>query len=125
MAKWLYVFKDPLGSSDVKIGITSNPKVRLGAYQCAYSARSHKACFDFVWQGPPRQIDKLEGALKEKYKWDISSDKMGESEWITDIDLDTIIEVVNTEIKGWRFHIKPLEATFPITTDDIEWKKNG
>ena len=125
MAKWLYAFKDPLGSGDVKIGITSHPKVRLGVYQNSYSRKSHTACFDYVWEGPNKQIERLENALKEKYKWDIASDKMGESEWVTDIDLDSLVEVVNAEIKGWRFHVTVLEATFPIIADDIDWKKNG
>ena len=49
MAKWLYVFKDPMGHPDVKIGITGHPKSRLGTYQNAMSPRSHRACFDFVW----------------------------------------------------------------------------
>lgn len=122
MAKWLYLFKDPLGSNDVKVGITGNPKVRLGAYQCAYSKKRHTACFDYVWEGPPKQIERLEKALKEKYKWDIASDKMGESEWVGDITIETLIEVITLEIKGWRFHIEPLDAEFPLTTDNIDWK---
>ena len=121
--QWLYIFQDPLGSNDVKIGITSNPKIRLGSYQCAYSKKSHTACFDFVWEGPSDQIHKLESALKNKYHWDIASDRMGESEWISDISLDDLISAVNEEILGWRFHIKPLDAVFPIISDDITWNK--
>jgi len=121
MAKWLYVFKDPLGSGDVKIGITGNPKIRLSNYQNSYSAKSHKACFDYVWEGAPKAIEKLEKVLKESYKWDIASDKMGESEWVTDLTIEELIKVVESEIQGWRFHIKILDATFPITNDDIEW----
>lgn len=120
--KWLYSFKDPMGSSDVKIGITSNPKSRLGTYQCAYSAKSHRACFDYVWEGPADQIDKLEQSLKNLYHWDIASDKLGESEWVEDKGLDQIIKVVNETIAGWRFHIKPLAANFPITQDDVGYK---
>lgn len=120
--KWLYAFKDPLGSLDVKIGITSNPKSRLGTYQCAYSAKRHRACFDFVWEGPAEQIDKLEQALKNHYHWDIASDKLGESEWVEDIGLDKIVEQVNQTIQGWRFHIAPLNFEFPITQDDVGYK---
>lgn len=119
--KWLYVFKDPLGSGDVKIGITGNPKARLGQYQCSYSAKSHTACFDYVWQGPALQIEKLERVLKEKYKWEIASDKLGESEWVTDLPIEDLIKVVSNEIQGWRFHITVLDREFPITTHDIEW----
>ena len=80
MAKWLYVFKDPMGARDVKVGITSNPRTRLGSYQNGYSAKSHKACFNYIWSGPPRQIDRLESVLKEKFNWDIESNITGESE---------------------------------------------
>jgi len=121
----MYVFKDPLGSTDVKIGITGNPKVRLGTYQCAYSAKSHKACFDYVWVGPPKHIDLLERALKEKYKWDIASDRLGESEWISDLSIQDLIKVVDQEIQGWRFHIKVLDADFPVRTDDISWGRKN
>ena len=122
MQKWLYLFKDPMGSGDVKVGITKNPRMRLGVYQCAYSAKSHKACFDYVFEGPGKQIEKLEKALKEKYKWDIESDSLGESEWITDISLDKLVDVINSEIKGWRFHIAPLDFDFPIRQDQVDFK---
>jgi hypothetical protein len=122
MKKWLYVFKDPMGSGDIKVGITGNPKMRLGVYQCSYSAKSHLACFDFVWEGPAKQIAKLESVLKEKYKWDIASDKLGESEWITNIDINDLIKVVDQEVLGWRFHIAPLEFEFPIRQVDAEYK---
>jgi hypothetical protein len=121
MAKWLYAFKDPMGSGDVKVGITSNPKMRLGVYQCSYSAKSHRACFDYVWEGPSKQIERLERVLKEQYKWEIESDRLGESEWITDITIDNLITVVNNEIQGWRFHIAPLDFEFPIRQDDVEY----
>ena len=120
--KWLYVFVDPFGSGDVKIGITSNPKSRIGTYQCAYSARSHRACFDFVWQGPSDQIDRLERALKDNFHWDIASDTLGESEWVEGIGLDKIVQTINETIAGWRFHIVPLDKEFPITIDDVDYK---
>lgn len=120
--KWLYAFKDPFGSGDVKIGVTSNPKSRLGTYQCAYSAKSHKACFDYIWQGPNEQIDRLELALKNLYHWDIASDKLGESEWVEGKTFEEIVDCIEDTIKGWRFHIKPLEAKFPITQDEVGYK---
>ena len=119
--KWMYAFKDPMGSNDIKIGITKNPRMRLGVYQCAYSAKKHRACFDYVWEGPGNQIESLERALKEKYKWDIESDNLGESEWISDIKLDDLVKVINEEITGWRFHIAPLAYEFPIRQADVEF----
>jgi hypothetical protein len=121
MKKWLYLFKDPMGSGDVKVGITKNPRMRLGVYQCSYSAKKHRACFDYVWEGPAKQIETLERALKEKYKWDIESDNLGESEWIGDVDLKNLIDVINKEIVGWRFHIAPLAYEFPIRQSDVEF----
>jgi hypothetical protein len=120
--KWMYAFKDPMRSNDIKIGITKNPRMRLGVYQCAYSAKSHRACFDYVWEGPGEQIETLERALKEKYKWDIESDNLGESEWISDVELDDLIKVIDQEILGWRFHISPLVYEFPIRQEDVDFK---
>ncbi len=122
MKKWLYIFKDPLGSGDLKLGITGNPKMRLGVYQCAYSARSYRARFDYVWEGPAKQIEKLESILKEKYKWDIESDELGESEWINGVSIEDILVIVNEEIEGWRFHIAPLSFEFPILQADCDYK---
>jgi hypothetical protein len=119
--KWLYIFKDPFGSGDFKVGITGNPRMRLGVYQCAYSAKSHRACFDYVWEGPAKQIEKLENILKEKYKWDIESDELGESEWVSGIRLEDILVIVNEEIFGWRFHIVPLAFDFPIRQADCDF----
>ena len=121
MAKWLYAFKDPLGSGDVKIGITGNPKSRLGTYQCAFSARSHRACFDMVWEGPQLPIERLEQQLKLKYNWNIESDKLGESEWIADIGFEKIIEEVDKTIQENRFKISRLPIRFPMTQDDCAW----
>jgi hypothetical protein len=78
-----------------------------------------------VWEGPAKQIEKLERVLKEQYKWEIESDKLGESEWITDITIDDLITVVNNEIQGWRFHIAPLDFEFPIKQDDVNFKIGG
>ncbi len=125
MSKWLYAFKCPFGSGDVKIGITGNPKSRLGTYQCAYSAKKHRACFDMVWEGPDEQIERLEKALKNTYNWNIESDKLGESEWVTEVGFDAIIEEVDKTIRGWRFKITRLPVEFPITQDECAWDGIG
>lgn len=120
--RWMYAFRDPFGSGDIKVGITSNPRMRLGVYQCAYSARSHKACFDYVWEGPPQQIEKLEQVLKQQYNWQIESDSLGESEWITETTLEEIISIVDNLILGWRAHVAPLDFKFPIRQADVDYK---
>jgi hypothetical protein len=122
MKKWLYAFKCPLGGNAVKIGITSNPRSRLGSYQCAYSREMHQACFDYVWEGTDKHIDALETALKNKYDWDIASDTLGESEWVSGILLEDIIVAVDEQIKGWHFHISVLPTVFPITQDNVGYK---
>lgn len=118
--KWFYLFIDPLGSGDIKPGITSHPRSRLGSYQCAYSRNSHTACFNFVWVGPSNQIDRLEAVLKEQFKWDIESDVLGESEWISGVTLEEVMQSIEAVIDGWKFHIKPLDFQFPVTMDDLE-----
>jgi hypothetical protein len=123
--KWLYVFKDPLGTNDVKIGISGNPKSRLGTYQCAYSAKSHRACFDMAWEGPANQIERLERALKDRYNWNIESDKLGESEWVSNIGLEEVVKAVEDTIQGFRFKITGLPVKFPITQDDCSWNGIG
>jgi hypothetical protein len=125
VSKWLYAFKDPMGSGDVKIGITGNPKSRLGTYQCAFSAKSHRACFDIVWEGPDKQIEDLEKALKFTYNWNIESNKLGESEWVSEIGFDKIVEEIEKTIRGRRFKIKKLPIEFPITQDDCAWEGIG
>ncbi len=123
--KWLYVFKDPFGTGDVKIGISGNPKSRLGTYQCAYSAKSHRACFDMVWEGPGNQIERLERALKDRYNWNIESDKLGESEWVTDIGFEAVVKAVEDTIQGFRFKIAVLPIAFPVTQDECSWEGIG
>lgn len=121
MAAWLYLFKDPLGSGDVKVGVTSNPKSRLGTYQCAYSARIHRACFNRAWEGPNSAINKLEQALKTVYQWQIVSDQLGESEWISGVEYADIVQQVERIIAGHRFKITVLPITFPMTQSQCAW----
>jgi len=123
--KWLYAFKDPLGSGDVKIGITGNPKSRLGTYQCAYSAKRHKACFDMVWEGPEKPIERLESALKNTYNWNIESDTLGESEWVSNVGFEKIVEEIEKTIYGWKFKIEKIPVEFPITQNDCAWTGIG
>ena len=63
--KLFYIFKDPLGSIDSKVGITGSPAVRLGVYQNSYSRKSHIACLDVVYIGPARAIANLERVAKQ------------------------------------------------------------
>jgi hypothetical protein len=47
---------------------------------------------------------------------------MGESEWVQDITVAEIQQIVQTKIDGFHFHIKPLEAEFPVNQDDCPYK---
>jgi len=119
--KLFYIFKDPMGSIDTKIGITSHPAVRLGVYQNSYSRKSHVACFDVVYVGPSRAVANLEKAVKQKFDWHIERDGRGASEWIS--QPYTVIEKqIDEIIDGYKFKIKKINKKFlPLTVDNLEY----
>lgn len=118
--KLFYIFKDPLGSSESKIGITSHPAVRLGSYQNSYSRKSHVACFDAVYYGPSRAVANLEKAVKQEFDWNIERDGRGASEWINE-DYKIIEQKINELIEGYKFKIKKVPSKFlPLTVDNLE-----
>jgi T5orf172 domain len=118
--KLFYIFKDPMGSLDSKVGITGSPAVRLGVYQNSYSRKSHTACFDVVYIGPSRVIGNLEKAVKQEFNWDIDRDGRGHSEWISQT-YTTIETVVDSIIDGYKFKVTKVPKEFlPLTTDSLE-----
>lgn len=117
--KLFYIFKDPMGASDSKIGITGNPAVRLGVYQNSYSKKSHTACFDVVYIGPARAVTNLEKAVKQEFQWDIELDGRGHSEWVsmTHTDIETKIDDI---IDGYKFKVVKVPKKFlPLTVDNL------
>lgn len=118
--KLFYIFKDPMGSADSKIGITGHPSVRLGVYQNSYSRKSHVACFDKVYFGPDRAISALENVVKQEFNWSIERDGRGHSEWISET-YTTIETKIDEIIKGYRFKIKKVPKKYlPLTVDNME-----
>lgn len=118
--KLFYIFKDPMGSIDSKIGITSHPAVRLGVYQNSYSRKSHVACFDVVYIGPSRAIANLEKAVKQKFDWHIERDGRGASEWISQTYTE-IEKEIDTLIEGYKFKVTKVPKKYlPLTVDDLE-----
>lgn len=118
--KLFYIFKDPMGSIDTKIGITGHPAVRLGVYQNSYSRKSHVACFDVVYLGPSRAIGNLEKAVKQKFDWHIERDGRGASEWISQT-YKNIEQQIDELIQGYQFKISKVEDRFlPLTVDGLE-----
>ncbi len=118
--KLFYIFKDPMGSIDSKIGITSHPAVRLGTYQNSYSRKSHVACFDVVYIGPGRAVANLEKAVKQQFDWHIERDGRGASEWIakTYTDIESEIDAI---IDGYKFKVKKVPRKYlPLTVDNLE-----
>lgn len=118
--KLFYIFKDPMGARDSKVGITGSPAVRLGVYQNSYSKNSHTACFDVVYIGPARVIGNLEKAVKQEFNWDIDRDGRGHSEWIsqTHTTLETAIDSI---IDGYKFKVVKVPKKFlPLTVDNLE-----
>lgn len=118
--KLFYIFKDPLGSGDSKVGITGHPIVRLGVYQNSYSKKSYTACFDVVYVGPARVIGKLEEAVKKEFNWDIDRDGRGHSEWVSQT-YTTIESKVDEIIKGYQFKVTKVPKKYlPLTVDNFE-----
>lgn len=118
--KLFYIFKDPMGSLDSKVGITGHAEVRLGVYQNSYSKKSHTACFDVVYVGPARAIANLEKAVKQEFDWDIQMDGRGHSEWVSQT-YTTIEKKIDELIEGYKFKIVKVPKKFlPLTVDNIK-----
>ena len=121
MNKLFYIFNDPLGATDSKIGISGSPAVRLGVYQNSYSRNSHVACFNVVYIGPAKAIASLEKAVKQQFDWDIERDGRGSSEWIAGQSAEEIELKIDTIIAGYKFKIEKVDSKFlPLTVDDLE-----
>lgn len=117
--KLFYIFKDPLGSLDSKVGITGHPEVRLGVYQNSYSKKSHTACFDVVYIGPARAISNLEKAVKQEFDWDIQMDGRGHSEWVSQT-YTTIEAKIDELIEGYKFKITKIPKKYlPLTVNNL------
>ena len=118
--KILYIFRDPLGSEESKIGITGHVEVRLGTYQNSYSKTSHTACFDVVYVGPPKAIERLENAVKQTFNWQIERDGRGSSEWINENCINIELKI-DELIEGYKFKIKKIPKKFlPLTVDNFQ-----
>lgn len=116
--KIFYIFKDPFGGDEVKIGITGHPEVRIGSYQNSYSKKSHTACFDVAYFGPPGAIERLERAVKQTFSWHIERDGRGASEWINELH-SSIETKIDELIEGYRFKIYKLPDRFlPLTVEN-------
>jgi hypothetical protein len=118
--KLFYIFKDPMGSIDSKIGITSHPAVRLGVYQNSYSRKSHVACLDVVYIGPSRAVANLEKAVKQTFDWHIERDGRGASEWIAQT-YTSIEQQIDELITGYQFKVtKVPKKCLPLSVDNLE-----
>lgn len=118
--KLFYIFRDPMGADECKIGITSHPAVRLGSYQNSYSRKSHIACFDKVYLGPSRAINNLERVVKQRFDWHIERDGRGASEWVSQ-DYLSVAQQIDEIINGFRFKVDPVPAKYlPLTVDNLD-----
>lgn len=117
--KLFYIFKDPMGAIDSKIGITGSPEVRLGVYQNSFSKKSHTACFDVVYFGAGRAIGNLEKAVKQEFHWEIELDGRGHSEWVS-LDYKTVEKQIDDLIDGYRFKVRKVSKPYlPLTVDNL------
>lgn len=118
--KLFYIFKDPMGADDSKIGITGHPTVRLGVYQNSYSKNSHTSCFDTVYVGPTRAVGNLEKAVKQEFQWDIELDGRGHSEWVN-INYKAVEEKIDEIVEGYKFKVTKIPKKYlPLTVDNID-----
>ena len=118
--KFFYLMKDPLGSGDVKLGITSfnSALTRLGVYQNSYSAKSHIATFDRLWFGQDNPIKELEKTLKNRFGYAIEREGRGFSEWISERE-DIIVKTINETIQGYHYHVYSA-SDYPVNIYTIE-----
>lgn len=118
--KLLYAFRDPMGAEESKLGVTGHAAVRLGVYQNSYSKKSHTACFDVVYYGPPNAIDRLEREAKKAFDWQIERDGRGASEWVSE-NYKVIEEKLDKMIEDYKFKIVKLPKRFlPLTVDNLQ-----
>ncbi len=119
--KLFYIFGDPLGAPDSKIGISGSWVVRLGVYQNSYSRNSHVACFDVVYVGPASAINNLEKAVKQQFDWDIERDGRGASEWISNMTPTQIESKIDAIIQGYQFKVQKVRSEFlPLSVEGKE-----
>ena len=117
----LYLFGDPHGKPDTKIGVSGDIISRLTTFQSGASPRSHDAKFDVVWDGPIKDIHALESSIKKQYKKYIVSHSAGRSEWITKHTPDKLEKNIDIIIKNNGYRIKKLPARFfPVTLDNYK-----
>ena len=119
--KLFYIFGDPLGANDSKVGVTGHPEVRLGVYQNSYSRNSHTACFNIVYVGDPKAISNLEKAVKKHFDWDIERDGRGHSDWVNNQSVADIEGKVDEIIKGYKFKVKKVAKRYlSVTVDNLD-----
>lgn len=119
--KLFYGFQDPMKAPDSKIGISKNPKVRLGTYQNSYSSRSHIAQFDWAFYGEASVINRLEKKAKEQFDWDIEKDGRGHSEWIWNHTSSDTLAKIQELINGFNYKVYPVPKQFlPLTVYNID-----
>jgi len=118
---WFYIFQDPMGSDDCKVGITSNPEVRLGQYQNSYSSRSHLAQFDIIYVGESHVIANLEKAVKTLFDWDIEHNGRGFTEWVSHHTAAQIEAIVDEIIDGYKFRVTKIsKELMPVNVHNVE-----
>jgi hypothetical protein len=119
--KVFYGFQDPMKAPDSKIGISKNPKARLGTYQNSYSSRSHIAQFDWAFYGEASVINRLEKKAKEQFDWDIEKDGRGHSEWIWNHTSSDTLAKIQKLIEGFNYKVYPVSKQFlPLTVYNID-----
>ena len=120
-----YIKKSPLGDRVFKIGIFAIKHIysRLGTYQNAFGP-TYKERFETIWIGPEQDIRELERLIKIKYRSKIAGTSRGLTEWITDIDYESLLNDIEEEIIKLGVLVQHPEGFENIFEEDIERLQN-
>ncbi len=120
-----YIKKSPLGENVFKVGIFSIKHIysRLGTYQNSFGP-TYRERFESVWIGPEQDIRELERLIKIKYRNKIAGTTRGKTEWITDIDYDTLVKDIQKEIDDLGVLVNKPQGFGEIFEEDIESLQN-
>lgn len=119
-----YIKKSPLENNTFKIGISviQHLDSRLGTYQNSFGP-SYKERFERLWVGPEQDIRELERLLKIQLRSKIAGNKRGFTEWVTDITLNKLCDIVQTSITGLGVDVIVPKKHIEIFEEDITFIK--
>jgi hypothetical protein len=115
-----YIKKSPLENNSFKIGISviQHLDSRLGTYQNSFGP-TYKERFERLWVGPEQDVRELERLLKIQLRSKIAGNKRGFTEWVTDITLDELCDIVQKTINGLGVVVTIPKKHIEVFEEDI------